>query len=593
MAVNGATATGRSPVPENRESVLPGTSFLSFHPQVRHFTFPEVELTRDSIIYPFIGEQLQLAGANVLELIAGEHADKILQWVRARLVSQLGPTLGLALSSSLGATVRDLQIDFRACFDDSRGSVAGASPEVYGASALQAISCLPLLESLTIFDCVYTDGLFNTLIKTPIKILRLYGSFDRDEVPMLQHLDTWGLRSLTLFITDNVDSDEARMSGCEYEGPRMDVSVFVHELLSACRDTLNYLKLMQPDRECAGPLSSNFLSFPQLETIILSGGVRLNGSSQGNITGPKLSTLWFQYDDSVMRKCLRNEVYNQLQTIIIDTVDGFNYESRETEKNGMQKRDEEHGDHPEGGSGQELRWLRRRAMGLEGFMSTGACTDEFNRRIIASLTPPPDAQEPRSLEWGLRKLSLNWRATEVPAATIDAIAQLHGLELLYLEAYDQDGWPRWFIDHEDLISRLQPLHSTLRRFVLVGDTYDLPSNENEIKNMKVSATRPVKASVRDQLKWRTLVQTLSNAEELHMDEDMEVREEVLFMYQEYHLDRMIAIAFAYKRMFPQLEYLHIGQMGIRFTSQGIPYIGGNTILVGGRPSITLCEFGVE
>lgn len=121
----------------------------------------------------------------------------------------------------------------------------------------------------------------------------------------------------------------------------------------------------------------------------------------------------------------------------------------------------------------------------------------------------------------LKKLSMTWKGVDIPGPSLNALSKLSSLEILHLSSADQSGsrddWP---VRHEIIISRLKPL----KNLIQVAFTRDMYSYVDEGHQLEFS-----------------YVELRHNSWDLH--------------HQSMH-----GWSVAYAKAFPNLEFIHMGEL---------------------------------
>jgi hypothetical protein len=160
-----------------------------------------------------------------------------------------------------------------------------------------------------------------------------------------------------------------------------------------------------------------------------------------------------------------------------------------------------------------LDFLRKNPQ-LKAFAFHGAGSSALLERTLSLLTT-----------FQLRKLSMTWDGVHIPDSSLNALSSVLSLEVLHLSSGFQDGWRHdWPIRHETIISHLKSLRG-LRRVAFTRDVYSYP-REGQL------------------FEYRSYLQLRENAWDLHHR-------------------CMRAEALMYAKAFPNLEFIHVGQISFK------------------------------
>lgn len=141
----------------------------------------------------------------------------------------------------------------------------------------------------------------------------------------------------------------------------------------------------------------------------------------------------------------------------------------------------------------------------------------------------------------LRKLSMTWLEVQIPDSSLDTLASLSSLEIFHLSAGSQHGRRHdWRVSHENLIDRLKPLKK-LTQIAFTRDIYSYTENGQLIEHKTFT----------------------------HMRQES----------RKAHSSSMRTWSTAYAKVFPNLDFIHVGQFSFQ-----ISRVGGNIELEGTNDS---------
>ncbi|KAK7757635.1 hypothetical protein SLS62_000011 [Diatrype stigma] len=391
------------------------------------------------------------------------------------------------------------------CFDYglnySVQSMKSFMPDILG-----AISNLPHLKSLSLLNCSLSDDLVDSLTRSSVTHLRLFGVI-RNNLRLAPGRGAWRLESLG--ISFQIDSNG---------GEKSDISPFCGRLLSLCCSTLRFLKLEKyprdllhepppswfhhksPKLRMQKPLPLWFnLEFPKLRTLLLFGGVSLAPSSLACLLQASLHNLRIQYcdgDEMIIRTLSRVKKHPTLKTLIIEWL--------------------------RSPGPKDLDFIRENT-GIQSLVLIGWTHPTFKLHVANLLEHHK----------GLRLLSLNWENDSFDSEeVIIELESLTSIEVLHLNISDTE---RWHIDHAEISRHLSSL-TNLKRLIYEGDYYHPGGFDIYFPD----------DLERDEQEWLAHILMLHP---LSMDN-----------IQPGHHDRMLHHAETYMDTFPKLERLHVGRL---------------------------------
>lgn len=134
----------------------------------------------------------------------------------------------------------------------------------------------------------------------------------------------------------------------------------------------------------------------------------------------------------------------------------------------------------------------------------------------------------------LTSLSLAWDSKDIPWTSLEYISKITALEKLCIGAGEQCGWRHdWCVDHDMIRSHLSQLRD-LKKLAFTRDTYGCIGSTEEYE--------------------RYYVDKLPILEDIARDDWTEE------MFEEKHRGRMVREATEYAKIFPQLDWIYLGQI---------------------------------
>ncbi|KAI8952008.1 hypothetical protein F4801DRAFT_542488 [Xylaria longipes] len=362
---------------------------------------------------------------------------------------------------------------------------------LYWPTALQVIPTLPNLQSLCVTECAADDGLLDCLMGLSIRNLELRGDFSR--IPnMLSRRNSCplGMTLETLILRTGWEFDFG------LNNTRLDASGFYKTLLASCCSNLRRFEFshrvvnsFRRNNELTDIPLSFYMEFPKLKTLHIGFSTLVDARVVSCLVREGLTSLRIPYNDSDTSQFL-SEI-GQIYTLDTILLKGF----------------EATGSTP-------TRFIEANTQIRS--LAVSWAVDAFLGRVIQSLHH----------HGNLKRLSLQWRETEIPEASLEKVSLLSSIEMLHISAGQQGGWPHdWFIDHDKIKTHVGRL-SKLRRLVITRDTYQLPPDD-------VAIFEPGRY--------------------------YDFREPGSRLWAS-HETRMYEHAVAYVRTLPILEFLHIGQV---------------------------------
>lgn len=383
---------------------------------------------------------------------------------------------------------------------------------IYDPSMLLIVTSLPHLEILSWTNRLTIDRhLFSSLGASRIKHLKLRCSIDSDTMAVeIYNGNSWPLLSLDIDVRWGILNDSELTPAA--------ASTFFNSLFQACSSTLRFLKLshMDPGFQRQKPLALT-ADFPHLSCLHLAPITPLDQSTlRSLLQSRRLSTLVLDFSDSDTRQCL-NQIgyYPSLHTLIWTGIQIPGTAS--------------------------LRCLERNNH-LTAFGTEYNQSPSLLRRVLPMLSSFAN----------LKALSLQWEGTTIPDSSLLSLASVASLENLHISSGTQDGWRHdWFIDHDAVRSHLSPLRK-LKRILITRDSYPMNNSlQGENEAGYYSYRIPDAANLIDFMEDPTHEeQTTDNFPET--------------VWESVHRKHMAWHAEKYAVPFPELEWIHLGQLSFSF-----------------------------
>lgn len=150
----------------------------------------------------------------------------------------------------------------------------------------------------------------------------------------------------------------------------------------------------------------------------------------------------------------------------------------------------------------------------------------------------------------LKVLSLRWEGTTIPDSSLTCLALLTSLEKLHISAGYQQISYNWFIDHDAIRNALSPLRK-VKRILFTRDVYRSGLGEAETTYYYAL--------------WSPDEADLAIFAEIAAREGQPVGANLSKMAWEWmHRERMARHAEKYAATFPDLEWIHLGQLSFTF-----------------------------
>lgn len=299
----------------------------------------------------------------------------------------------------------------------------------------------------------------------------------------------------------------------------MHTSTFYSKIFQACSSTLRFLRLSQMEFTSNSQQTAVSLTaeFPHLCSLNLAPMTPLSHSTlQSFLQSQRLSTLVVDFSDSITRECLDQVgYYPELHTFIWTGIEIPSTASL---------RSLEHNNH------------------LMEFGTEYHQSPSLLDRVVSVLASFAN----------LSVLSLIWDGTTIPNSSLLSIASITSLDSLHISCGNQNGWRYdWFIDHEAIRYNLSPLRN-LKRLLFTRDSYPLNiSLQGENQAGYYSYRMPTPADMIDFL-------------ENSMREDQEEEDLTEIVWEAVHREQMAWHAEKYAATFPELEWIHVGQLSFTF-----------------------------
>lgn len=398
------------------------------------------------------------------------------------------------------------------------GYIQTRMDHVYDPSLLLVITTLPHLEFLnwTKSSTIIDPYLLDSLGASTVRHLRFQGSLDSDNVALrLANGTSWPLLSLEI---------EVRWEfSYRWEHDTLDASRFWNSLLQACCSTLRILKLHHievPSRRDL-PITIDAY-FPNLQFLYMDYDLVLGQPSLTSLLqSPRLSTLAVNFKDPISRNCMDLVgCLPSLETLIWNGYDlPVTVSVQSIESNSQ----------------------------LTKFGMLYSQPPALLERVVFALMSCSN----------LKTLSLVWDGTTIPRSTLTSLAQLTSLEELHISAGMQTGWRHdWFVDHDTIRNILYPLRK-LKILAILRDSYQM--------NDSLLITEP---DAYYEYRIPSADEYADFVEHQQLADDDRTLESMHDVWEKLHARRMTQQAEKYAAIFPDLQWLFIGQLG--FTSQQFP-----------------------
>ncbi|KAI1162171.1 hypothetical protein F5B18DRAFT_409018 [Nemania serpens] len=502
---------------EGRHIASPSSILFTIPPEILHLIIGyvasnESHLASLALVNSTCRQLARSCQFNNIHLDYGSTSLEILAVLQKEAIQRYRSSARMTVSPSLGACVRQLKVDAKEFWprlqsqlplgfqsgaerDDVqaervRGVLAvmsGYLCNLYWPTALLVIPTLPHLQSLCMSDWTLEDDLLDCLIELPIKNLELSGEFPRTpnmrasrHLCPLETLETLRIKTSWEFYL-------------AFKDTRLDPSGFYKPLLASCCSNLRRLEIShrqldlfeEHDTVKEMPLSF-YMEFPKLKALHIEGRT-VDTRVLSCLVREGLTSLSIPYNDTSQFLSELGQI-RTLDTILLDCF--------------------------EASGSTPIRFIETNTQIRS--LAISWTVDAFLGRVIQSLHH----------HGSLKSLSLQWKETDIPEASLEKLSHLSSIEMLHLSAGQPDGWPHdWFVDHNKLRIYVGCL-SHLRRLIITRDTYPLQSDEVNLLDPERYYDRRIPGS----LLWDT------------------------------HKTRMLEHAFTYVQTLPMLEYLHIGQV---------------------------------